>query len=292
MRAVSVIVPTFNRANRVKRAVSSVLYQTFSDYELLVVDDGSTDRTMDSLAQFGGQLKTCRHSENRGVSAARNTGIKATNAPLIAFLDSDDYWFPEKLKVQVGFFMENPEAVVCQTNEVWIRKGRRVNPGRKHLKPSGHIFGPSLRRCLVSPSSVMVRRSLLEEVGLFDEDLPACEDYDLWLRISYRYPIHLIDRNLVVKLGGASDQLSSTQKGLDRFRIKSMVKLIRSGELDREQLRITFQELERKCLIFGNGCIKRDKKEEGAYYLKIPEVLRKELSLAPSFLSSGHHPSK
>lgn len=281
MRAVSVIIPTFNRANSVKRAVSSVLYQTFSDYELIVVDDGSTDGTMDSPAQFVGQVKTFRHPKNLGVSAARNTGIKGTSAPLIAFLDSDDYWLPEKLGVQVAFFRENPEAVACQTNELWIRKGRRVNPGRKHLKPSGHIFGPSLRRCLVSPSSVMVRRALLNEVGLFDEDLPACEDYDLWLRISCRDPIHLIDRNLVVKMGGAPDQLSSTQKGLDRFRIRAMVKLIRSGKLDQGQVRITFQELTRKCLIFGNGCIKRDKKEEGAYYLKIPEMLRKELPFVP-----------
>ncbi len=219
MAAVSVVIPTFNRAQKVVRAISSVLSQTFTDVEIIVVDDGSTDGTKKEVEQFDDFVTYVAHSSNLGVSAARNTGIKVSGAPLVAFLDSDDHWLPEKLAAQVGFFDEHPEAVACQTEELWIRNGRRVNPMKKHLKPSGDIFEPSLKLCLVSPSAVMLKRSLLDEVGFFDEDLPVCEDYDLWLRISCRYPIHLIKEALVVKEGGHPDQLSVRHKGMDRFRI-------------------------------------------------------------------------
>lgn len=276
MTAVSIIIPTFNRAREVVRAVSSVLYQTFTDYEIIVVDDGSSDGTADSLVQFHNHIKYLHHPKNQGVSAARNTGIKASRSPLIAFLDSDDYWLPEKISVQVNFFTQNRKAVACQTEEIWIRRGRRVNPRKKHLKPSGDIFEPSLKLCLVSPSAVMVKRTLIDEVGLFDEGLPACEDYDLWLRISCQYPVHLIGRHLVIKEGGRQDQLSTSHKGLDRFRIKAMVKLIKSGRLGEDQLMATFRELSAKCRIYGNGCLKRGKKEEGNFYLHLPEKLKKE----------------
>ena len=278
MTAVSVIIPTFNRARKVVRAISSVLYQTFTDYEVIVVDDGSNDETGHFVAQFHPHIRYLSHSKNLGISAARNTGVKASSAPLIAFLDSDDYWLPEKLSVQTEFFSQNTEAVACQTEEIWIRKGIRVNPRKKHFKPSGNIFEPSLKLCLVSPSAVMVKRWLFDEVGLFDEDLPACEDYDLWLRISCRYPVHLIDRHLVVKEGGGPDQLSSSFTGMDRFRIKALTKLLKSGRLSDSQLKATLRELSIKCRIYGNGCLKRAKEEEGSYYLQLPEKFKKELT--------------
>ncbi|MCG2778412.1 MAG: glycosyltransferase family 2 protein [Desulfobacterales bacterium] len=273
MAAVSVVIPTFNRAQKVVRAISSVLSQTFTDVEIIVVDDGSTDGTKKEVEQFNDLVTYVAHSSNLGVSAARNTGIKGSGAPLIAFLDSDDHWLPEKLAVQVCFFDEHPEAVACQTEEVWIRNGRRVNPMKKHLKPSGNIFEPSLKLCLVSPSAVMLKRSLLDEVGFFDEDLPVCEDYDLWLRISCRYPIHLIKEALVVKEGGHPDQLSACHKGMDRFRIKALVKLIKSGVLNEEQLAVTIKELSSKCRIYGNGCLKRGKMEEGECFFHLPGTL-------------------
>jgi glycosyltransferase involved in cell wall biosynthesis len=186
-----------------------VLYQTFRDYEIIVVDDGSTDGTWEALTPVLSHIKYLSHPKNLGVSAARNTGIRASRSPLIAFLDSDDYWLPDKLAVHVDFFNMLPDALACQTEETWIRNGRRINPRKKHLKPSGDIFEPSLKLCLVSPSAVMLKRSLLDEVGLFDPDLPACEDYDLWLRISCLHPIYLIEQPLVFKEGGASDQLSA-----------------------------------------------------------------------------------
>jgi glycosyltransferase involved in cell wall biosynthesis len=274
MNRVSVIIPTFNRARKVVRAVSSVLYQTFTDYEIIVVDDGSTDGTLEALTPVRSHINYLFHLNNLGVSAARNTGIRTSRSPLIAFLDSDDYWLPDKLAVQVDYFRRHPEALACQTEELWIRKGRRINPRKKHLKPSGDIFGPSLKLCLVSPSAVMLRRSLLNEVGLFDPDLPACEDYDLWLRISCIHPIYLIEQPLVFKEGGASDQLSARFKGMDRFRIKAMAKLIKGNKLDESQLEKVFRELSLKCRIYGNGCLKRGKKEEGGFYLSLPGKLR------------------
>jgi glycosyltransferase involved in cell wall biosynthesis len=281
MTAVSVIIPTYNRARKLLRAISSVLYQTFTHCEVIVVDDGSDDGTAECLSPVMGHIKYIRHPENMGVSAARNRGIKASRSPLVAFLDSDDYWLPEKLSTQMAFFIRNPGAVACQTDEIWIRKGLRVNPGKRHLKPSGEIFVPSLKICLVSPSAVLLKRSLLDEVGLFDEDLPACEDYDLWLRISCRYPIHLIHRHLVVKEGGYPDQLSSNLTGLDLFRIKALVKLLRGGQLDDGQLQATLQELSIKCQIYGSGCLKRGREEEGEYYLRLPEDLKHALSESP-----------
>ncbi|MBW1802911.1 MAG: glycosyltransferase family 2 protein, partial [Deltaproteobacteria bacterium] len=251
MTDVSVIIPTFNRADRVPRAVSSVISQTFTDYEIIVVDDGSDDGTKDFLAQFHDNIRYISHPKNIGVSAARNSGIKASRYPLIAFLDSDDYWLPKKLDLQVKFFRDDPEAVACQTEEIWIRNGHRVNPRKKHLKPSGYIFEPSLKLCLISPSAVMLRRSLFDKVGLFDEEFPVCEDYDLWLRITCQHPVHLIDQGLAVKEGGGPDQLSSSRKGMDRFRIQAMLKILKSGRLTMEQVRAVLEELERKCRIYG-----------------------------------------
>jgi len=274
MTEVSVIIPTYNRARKVVRAVSSVLSQTFTDHEIIVVDDASTDETGDSLAQFRDSIKFISHPANRGVSAARNSGINLSRSPLVAFLDSDDHWLPEKLAVQVKFFKENPEAVACQTDELWIRNGRRVNPRKKHLKLSGDIFEPSLKLCLVSPSAVMLKHSLFNEAGPFDETFPVCEDYDLWLRICCQYPVHLIDRKLVVKEGGDPDQLSSSLKGMDRFRIKAMMKLLESGRLNGRQVRAVLRELATKCRIYGEGCLKRGKEKEGRYYLKLPESLK------------------
>jgi len=274
MTCVSIIIPTFNRASKVARAISSVLSQTISDYEIIVVDDGSTDRTSLALTSFGSHIRVITHFEQLGVSAARNTGVKSTRSPFIAFLDSDDYWLPEKLAVQLSFFLEHPEAVACQTQEKWIRNGLLVNPKKKHLKPSGDIFSQSLKLCLVSPSAVMLKRSLMEEVGLFDETFPCCEDYDLWLRVTCRYPVHLIDQTLVVKEGGAADQLSRNHPGMDAYRIKAILKMIQVGWLNDTQLASALQELRVKCSIYGKGCIKRGKRSEGEYYLRLPEQMQ------------------
>jgi len=261
---VSVIIPTYNRGWVLQEAIDSVLAQDFKDFELIVVDDGSTDNTGEMLDSYDQDLIVIRQT-NRGVSAARNRGIAEAAGRLIAFLDSDDLWLPRKLSRQVDFFNSNPDAVINQTEEIWIRNNVRVNPRNRHHKFSGMIFEKSLALCLVSPSAVMMRRSLLDAVGLFDEDLPACEDYDLWLRVSWRYPVHLIETPLIIKRGGHADQLSKAP-GLDKFRIKALKKVIESGQLEQDSLRAAVRTLQEKCTIFAGGCRKRGKDAEAQYF--------------------------
>ncbi len=266
---VSVIIPTYNRGWIVKEAIDSVLDQDFTDYELIVVDDGSDDNTPEILAGYGGVI-TILHQSNKGVSSARNCGVAAASGQLIAFLDSDDLWLPGKLSTQVKFFKDHPDAVINQTQERWIRNGVRVNPKQRHHKFSGMIFEHSLALCLVSPSAVMIKKSLFDEVGGFDEQFPACEDYDLWLRVSCRYPVHLIDTPLIIKRGGHADQLSKAA-GLDKYRIQSLVKIIESGLLTPRQRQAALSTLKRKCAVYAGGCRKRGREEEARNYYRLAE---------------------
>jgi len=264
---ISVVLPTYNRSWSLKEAVDSVLRQDYPEYELIVVDDGSTDHTSQILEGYRGRLSVIRQS-NRGVSTARNRGIEAAEGELIAFLDSDDTWLPEKLTAQVAFFRHHPDALICQTEETWVRNGVRVNPKKRHRKPSGMIFEQSLALCLVSPSAVMMRRKLFDDVGFFDESLPACEDYDMWLRVACRYPVHLIDTPLIVKRGGHEDQLSRAP-GLDRYRIQSLVKVMEECPLTERQHQAAVAVLQEKCRIFANGCRKRGKIKEAEHYERL-----------------------
>jgi len=269
---VSVIIPTYNRGWIIKEAIDSVLAQDYAEFELIVVDDGSTDNTSEILDSYRNVIKVL-FQKNKGVSAARNRGIAEASGKFIAFLDSDDLWLPQKLSAQIEFFNQTPNALICQTEEVWIRNGLRVNPKKRHKKLSGMIFKPSLELCLVSPSAVMIQRSLFDRVGEFDETLPACEDYDLWLRISCRFPVHLIDRPLIIKRGGHDDQLSS-RAGLDKFRIKSIEKIIKSGLLSDDQHLAAVKTLKKKCDIYATGCRKRGREEEALYYTSLSERIR------------------
>ena len=221
---VSVIIPAFNRSRMLCEAIDSVLQQDYDNFELIVVDDGSTDGTPEALRSYQDGIIYIRQ-ENKGVSVARNRGLEAASGDLIAFLDSDDLWLPGKLSCQVEFFNTHPDAMICQTEETWIRNHVRVNPKNRHKKASGMIYKRSLELCLVSPSAVMIKKPLFEIVGNFDEDLPACEDYDLWLRISCRFPVFLIDEPLIIKRGGHKDQLSKSP-GLDKFRIHAIKKML------------------------------------------------------------------
>jgi len=266
---VSVIIPTYNRAWTLEAAVDSVLAQEYPNVEILVVDDGSTDETPALLDRYGDTIRVLT-IENGGVSRARNHGIAASTGEFIAFLDSDDSWLPGKLTEQVGFFEKNPEALICQTEEIWIRNGKRVNPCKHHKKPSGDIFEASLHLCLVSPSAVMMRRSLFDTVGLFDESLPACEDYDLWLRIACRYPVYTTPSPLVVKHGGHDDQLSKTPL-LDRFRIQSMVRLLEHEALSTAQKEATLTVLQKKGRIYAKGCLKHGREEEAETITRVVE---------------------
>ena len=260
---VSVIIPTWNRASLLARALDSVDRQTRPPEEIIVVDDGSTDDTV-ALVRSRVTPPKLISQPNRGVSAARNAGIRAAAGEWVAFLDSDDEWLPEKLERQLAAL--GPETVLCHTDEIWIRRGRRVNPMQKHRKSGGRIFERSLPLCAISPSAALVRRDLFDVVGLFDECLPACEDYDLWLRVTSRYPVLYIDEPLVMKHGGHDDQLSRRYWGMDRFRIVALEKILATGALSGSDRKAAEAMLATKIAIYANGARKRGRLDEAMHY--------------------------
>ena len=270
MAKVSVIIPTYNRGHLLAEAIDSVLSQTYNDLELIVVDDGSQDETKEIVSSYSSQV-IYLYQKHRGVSAARNRGIEQAQGEYLSFLDSDDLWLKKKLNLQMEYLKSHPETLICYTDEIWIRKGVRVNPMKKHKKYSGMIFEHCLPLCIVSPSSVLMHRHLLDEVGVFDETLEVCEDYDLWLRISARYPVQFIEKPLIVKRGGHEDQLSKKWNGQDRFRIRALVKLLEEDYISLHQRELAWRELVKKCTIYGKGCIKRGKKEEGEKILALTQ---------------------
>jgi glycosyltransferase involved in cell wall biosynthesis len=269
---VSVIIPTYNRSNLVREAIESVLAQEDVALEVIVVNDGSSDDTASLLESFGSAIHGISQPHG-GVSAARNTGIRAATGDWLAFLDSDDLWLPQKLRMQMAFLRKHPELQISQTEEVWIRNGYKLNPKKYHRKPQGYCFPQLLERCLISPSAVIIHREVFGDVGLFDESLPACEDYDLWLRIGYRYPLGLLEEPLTIKRGGHADQLSSTTSALDRYRIQALAKLLQHEPLSPHQQDLTLQALERKCRIYGEGCRKRGRNEEADSLRRLLERL-------------------
>ena len=265
---VSLIIPTYNRCSTLKRALHSVLQQTVLPNEIIVVDDGSTDKTAQLLKEEFPQVNTIAQA-NKGVSAARNIGILHAKSDWIAFLDSDDTWLTEKLATQIRGLHQTPELKVCHSEEIWIRNGVRVNAMNKHKKTGGWIFKQCLPLCAMSPSSIMIHRSVFEDVGLFDENFPACEDYDLWLRISAKYPVLFIEQPLINKYGGHADQLSQKYWGMDRFRIQALEKIIAQPDLSTENKQNAIQMLVKKARIFKNGALKRGKTESAQHYQQL-----------------------
>ncbi len=261
---VSVVIPTYNRRAMVTEAIESVLAQGDADFELIVVDDGSTDGTFETLSPLN--QMTLERTERRGPGAARNRGVALANAPLIAFLDSDDLWAPEKLSRQSSFMRAHPECAISQTGEIWIRDGRRVNPGRRHLKRSGDIFLDSLKTCLISPSAVILRTELFRAIGGFDEDLPAAEDYDLWLRILLEHEVGLLDEPLTTRRAGHLDQLSSSVPAIDRFRVVALMKLLASDRLSDPRRAAVVDALIEKCGILEKGAHRRGRTSEAGLY--------------------------
>jgi len=261
----SVIVPTHNREHLLPRALNSIAAQTQTPLEVIVVDDGSTDDTIATLRREYPDV-VLFEEPHRGVSAARNRGIHASRGDWIAFLDSDDEWRPEKLARQDAALVSTPTVLLCHTEEVWVRNGVRVNPKKKHAKRGGTIFEDCLPLCCMSPSSVVVHREVLEDVGVFDESLPACEDYDLWLRITSRYPVVFIDEPLVVKHGGHNDQLSRRYWGMDRFRITALEKLLGSDSLNDTQRAVAERVCAEKIDIYRTGAKKRGRHDEARRY--------------------------
>ncbi|MDR3238309.1 MAG: glycosyltransferase [Spirochaetia bacterium] len=265
----SVIVPSYNRINQLRGAIDSVLAQTFADYELIVVDDGSTDDTSALKEIYTGINFIFQN--NLGVSAARNAGIRAGDSKYIAFLDSDDIWLPAKLEKQLAFIESRVDIKISQTNEIWVRNGRRVNPRRRHIKRGGHIFIESLALCLVSPSAAVIERDIIEKYGLFDERLPACEDYDLWLRVLSHEEAGLLDENLVIRYAGHSGQLSEKYWGMDSFRLYSIIKLLRDDKgLQAEYAHAAKQSAAQRGALLIAGAQKRNNQR---FAEKLKEIL-------------------
>ena len=264
---VSVIIPTYNRKNLLKRALHSVISQTFVPQEIIVVDDGSSDRTKDWVSERFPDVRYI-YQDNSGVSSARNAGIKEAKGSWIAFLDSDDEWMPNKLEQQKRVINSFQEAWLCHTNEIWIRNGVRVNQMKKHQKYGGDVFENCLDICRISPSSVLIKKEVFEMVGLFDESLKVCEDYDLWLRITAVLPVIFLDQPLIIKYGGHTDQLSRVDSGIEKYRIKSLEKILSSNSLSNSQSKIAISQLMKKLKIFSNGLEKRNKFKELNIYIK------------------------
>jgi glycosyltransferase involved in cell wall biosynthesis len=266
---ISVIIPTYNRYELLKRALSSVQAQTYKPKEVIVVDDGSTDNTsqikviLNSLEKLGINTKYI-YQKNAGVSSARNTGIKHSTSSYVAFLDSDDEWHKNKLAKQTEYHKQNPDILLSYTDEIWLREKKEIKVPKKFQKIGDDIFRENLEYCNIAPSSVCLHVEILKEVGLFDEDLEVCEDYDLWLRILSRYKIGLIKEKLITKHAGHQNQLSFKHWGMDRFRLKSLQKVIHlySGK-KQQHIR---EVIVRKLHLLLKGAIKYGRIQDIKYY--------------------------
>ena len=273
---ISVIIPTFNRLDLLKRAIESVLNQSIKPYDIIVVDDGSIDDTSEMIQQKYKSINLIQQ-KNSGVSAARNNGIKNAQGDWIALLDSDDEWGENKLEEQVNNLTDNPKYEFCHTNEIWIRNGIRVNQKKRHKKYGGFIFDKCLDICRISPSSVLFNKNILNHVGWFDEKLPVCEDYDLWLRITADYEILFIDKPLIVKYGGHNDQLSNSVEAIERFRIKALQSLLENSDLSKNNRIHAIEMIIKKLNIYLKGLVKRKKHDEAKKVAEKIKVWNKDM---------------
>jgi len=253
---ISVIIPTYNREATLERAIKSVLAQTHRNFELIVIDDGSTDNTSLIIDKHSRKIRYFSKL-HAGVSSSRNLGLEKSEGTWVAFLDSDDYWLPKKLERQLEYLTNLPGTMIVQTEEQWIRNGVPVNPMKKHKKHSGWIFRYCLPLCIVSPSAVLIHQKVFNDVGVFDESFPVCEDYDLWLRIAIKYQIGLIPEKLIVKTGGHADQLSRKYWGMDRFRVRALEKVL-GEDLTIGQRKLVLEEIVKKLTILSKGRAKHN----------------------------------
>jgi len=202
MALISVIIPTYNRANLISRAITSVINQTFNDYEIIVVDDNSTDNTEELVkTKFKNKVIYFKHDINLGPAAARNTGIKNSTGEYIAFLDSDDEWLPTKLEKQLNAFLNlSPDYGLIYVRSLIDRNGKLVPylPFEWLPKKEGDLFESLLRLNFIDTPAVMIKRTVFEEVGYFDETLKCVEDYELFLRISSKFLIKHVDEFLLI----------------------------------------------------------------------------------------------
>ncbi|MEW6534158.1 MAG: glycosyltransferase family A protein [Candidatus Auribacterota bacterium] len=266
---ISIIIPLYNRAGLIGRAIKSVLRQTHVNFELLIVDDGSADEPASTIQSFADERIRYIRQPHGGVSAARNRGVTESRYPLIAFLDSDDEWLPNKLERQYTLMRDNNAVRICYTGESWIRNGNPFPHRKSEQKFSGDIFEQCLNDCFIGCSTVMMEKALFMRAGMFSLDFPVCEDYDLWLRIAARSKIYYINEPLILKYGGHDDQLSRQYWGLDRYRLEAIRRILASGILTDQQRRQAVDILLKKCAIVVGGSLKRKRYDAFSLYFSI-----------------------
>jgi len=276
---ITVVIPARDRSSLIPRAIRSVLSQIWQAAEIIVVDDGSVDATCRVVRSHFPQVR-CLSQPASGVSRARNLGIAKARYPWIALLDSDDLWLPGKLAKQWQALQGNPHWLV-HTDEIWIRRGKRVNQPQKQrlARSGGRVFRNNLSLCAISPSSALFHKRLWWQAGGFDERLPACEDYDFWLRITARHAVLYVDEPLIVKYGGHPDQLSRKYPGMDRFRIHALLKVLQTVplQLQPDDRLAALAVLLEKAHIYAQGALKRDKTEEAKHYQRLCRLTLRQL---------------
>ena len=262
---VSVIIPTHDRRALVMEAIDSVRAQSHEPIELIVVDDGSTDGTPERLrAEPGIRLLRIDHTGRPG--AVRNAGVAIATGEYIAFLDSDDLWMPDKLTLQMELLRASPGVPIVHSRELWLRDGRPVSQSGQRHRRAGWLFADAVRKCIIGPSTVVLHRDVLGAVGGFREDLEIAEDYELWLRVTVRFPVAYCDRPLVTKRAGHGDQLSERYGQIERFRIDALAPLVAADRWTEPERSIARRELARKCRIHAAGAGKRGRDAEAARY--------------------------
>ena len=259
---VDIVIPSYNRKQLLKRAVSSIYNQTYQNWRLFIVDDGSTDGTDEE--DYGKKSQLLKLDQNKGVSYARNYGIKQGQAEWLAFLDSDDEWQTHKLEKQIEYSLKNPNYFLIHCNELWIKDGKVFNQKKQHKKQGGRIFIPSVDLCCISPSAVLIKRVVFDELGFFKEDFPVCEDYDFWLRFTSRYEVGFLDSALVVKYGGHLDQLSKKYFAMDYWRVKALYPFFKDENLSLIEREKVKQTLIKKTEILLEGYKKHNNFEDYA----------------------------
>ncbi len=270
----SVIIPTYNRAKLLKIAIDSVLSQSFTDFELIIIDDGSTDDSKQVVERFKGGRISYINKAHQGVTPARNQGIKEARGEFICFLDSDDRFRKDKLEITHEYIKKYPQYKIFHTEEIWYKNGGLLSQKAYHKKPSGDVFNSAVKLCCVSISTAAIKREVFDQIGVFDEKLPACEDYDFWLRVSAKFPIFLIPQYLTIKEGGQADQQSKKYSGMDRFRIYALKKILEHGNLTTQNYQTAYEELKKKCAIYIKGAAKRNRADEIKYYNELIERLK------------------
>ena len=255
--SVSAIIPTYNCAHLLPQAIESAIHQSHRLQEIIVVDDGSTDNTEECVRPFLSQIRYVKQ-ENRGLAGARNRGIRESTAEFVAFLDADDVWLFEKTEKQLSAFRSSPDAALTFTDARVLSPSGKTMPTFMNGKDAreGYVFDVLLRSSFILPSTAMIRRSCLEDVGLFDEGLLCVEDLDLWLRISRKYPVKMVAEPLAVwrrQEDGLTAKVTNMANGAIQVYRKWLPK---SCDLNREETRIIKHQIA-KCY-FDIGFTLRD----------------------------------